>query len=189
MSIAYTARRGNTINFTVASIVIKTSKSITTYQILYEMVYDSRTDNGRISVLMDFYSTALFIYTEPNKVLKSLFKKLTSLFKSRFNRDFSPGWKKLYHETCGHMNLYVEVLTGTSTGVTRAIQSSTRRSREDMLMSAEIADVGMVDDGNSFFFNATSVKSGVQKNIYLLKNAPLRNFATGKPDIEIKIEL
>ena len=189
MSISYPTLRGNTITFTVAKIIISTNKSATTYHVLYNMTYDSRTGAGGISVLMDFYSTALFIYTEPEKVLESFFKKLTSLFESRFNTTFSPGWKKLYHETCGHMNLYVELVTRTPTAVTSTIRVVRNMTREEMLASAEVADVGLINDGNSFFFNWTSVKRGIGKNAYLLKDARLRNFSTGKADIEIKIDI
>ena len=165
MSITYRTKRGNDIILDVLKINIE-SKS---YYVLFNMVYDKDNEgNSRISVLTDFHSTGELIYANPSfYYLPKIFQELTNIYKKKTGYIFKPGWKKLYHETCGHINLYIENLLSRS-AVTLGISFFRGMSREEMLQSAEIADVGF-EDGNSAWFNDSSVKKGSERTDFWLK--------------------
>ena len=187
MSITYRTRRGNDIVLDILKINVQGNS----YYMLFNMFYDKENeDRSRISVLMDFYSTAQLIYGNASfEFLPFIFKKITEMYNKKKGKEFKPGWRKLYHETCGHMNLFVENKT-SRTAITMGIGLFRRMNREQMLDSAEIADVGFVDD-NSIAFNETSVKRGTERITYWeskLEKANLKkSLHFGKADYELSL--
>ena len=185
MSITYIALNGEEIIFEV----IKMSVGKRSFNVLVRMQNMSVQNNpSRISILMNCTSTADLIYSYLQPTHSEIFKRLTNIYYSKFNEEFAPGWLKLYHETCGHMNLYIENLLGRETGLTNGIKVFSGRNREAMLRSSEIADIGF-SDPNSKYFNSTSVAVGGRRSEYykMSKRAGLRNFDSLDYDIKINI--
>ena len=185
MSITYITRNGESIIFEV----IKINIGERVFNMLVRMQNTSVGNNlSRISVLMNCGSTADLIYSYLPPMHNKLFQRLANIYYSKFNEEFAPGWLKLYHETCGHMNLYIENLLSRETTVTNGIKFFSGRKREAMLRSAEVADVGFSDE-NSKYFNSTSIATGGRRVEYyrMSKRANLRNFDSLQYDIEIKI--
>jgi hypothetical protein len=185
LSITYITRNGESIIFEV----IKVNIGERAFNMLVRMQNISAGNNpSRISVLMNCSSMAEIVYSYLQDTHSKIFQRLTNIYYSKFNQEFSPGWLKLYHETCGHMNLYIENLLGMETGLTNGIKIFSGRDREDMLRSAEVADVGFVDN-NSIYFNSSSVAVGGRRAEYyrMSKKSKLRKFNNLQYDIEIKI--
>ncbi len=185
MSVIYDALTGEKINFEVIKINVKRRS----FNILVRMEYRPENEgHSRISVLMNCFSTADFIYSLLPKTLEKIFMKLSNIYYEKFNIEFQPGWLKLYHETCGHMNLYIENLLSQETAVTYGIKIFSNRNRMDMLKSSEVADIGF-KDSNSKYFNSTSVVRGKRRAEYhkMFQRANLKKIDTEKYDIEINI--
>lgn len=185
MSITYIARNGESIILEIIKINIGEQY----YNLLVRMEnINAGHGTSRISLLMNCRSMADLIYSYLQPTHNKIFQRLTNIYYSKFNEEFSPGWLKLYHETCGHMNLYIETLLGRETLMTDVIRTARFFNREQMLQRAEIADVGFRDD-NSFAFNSTSVAAGDRRTEYyrMSKRANLRSFENIQYDIEIKI--
>ncbi len=185
MSIIYSALTGEKINFEVIKINVKRRS----FNVLVRMEYRPEDEgHSRISVLMNCSSTADLIYTFFPKTLEKIFMKLNDMYYDKFNVEFRPGWQKLYHETCGHMNLYIENLLSEETAVTYGIKIFSNRDRMDMLKSSEVADIGF-KDSNSKYFNSTSVVKGKRRTEYhkMFRRANLKKFDTEEYDVEINI--
>ena len=185
ISITYISRRGESINFEV----IKVNIGKQHYNLPVRMENQGAGHRvSRISVLMNCRSVSDIVYSYLQPTHNKIFQRLTNIYYSKFNEEFAPGLLKLYHETCGHMNLYIENLLAEETVVTHGIRFFRWMNREEMLRSSEIADVGF-EDNNSAYFNSTSVVVGGRREKYyrMSSRANLRNFAGIDYDIEINI--
>ena len=185
MSISYVALDGKKFNFQVAKFIINKKGIEESYFVIFRMLYGLVDGEKKISVLMNSISMARLVYLEEKWALKKVFEEVCNLYIKKFSIEFKPRVNKLYDETCGHMNLYVEYLTGTPTEVSKILQKKKGYSDERMLKSAEIADVAFTDE-NSKIFNATSVKNSNKGLNYFTKarNSKMKLFQFDKSEID-----